>query len=80
MVQKDHKFTPTENGQVCIGPWNIRFNFMVSQFFGRQRAQRISTAGCGYEMAVSVTGEVVGLVMPGNRDPQLQVADNVCSI
>ena len=29
IVQKDHKFKPAENGQVFIGPWNIRYNFMV---------------------------------------------------
>ena len=29
----NHKFTPAENGLVFIGTWNIRFNFMASEFF-----------------------------------------------
>ena len=37
IVKKDHKFMPAENDQVFIGPWNIRFNFMVSEFSGRRR-------------------------------------------
>ena len=32
IVKKNRKFTPAKNGQVFIGTWNIRFNFMVSEF------------------------------------------------
>ena len=42
LVQKEHMFTPAENGQVSIGTWNIRSNFMVSEFFGRRREWRSS--------------------------------------
>ena len=37
VVQKDHRSTLVRNGQVFMGPWNIRFNFMVSKLFGRRR-------------------------------------------
>ena len=69
IVKKYHKFTPAEDGQVFISLCNIRFNFMVSEFFGRRREQRIFTAGCGYKMAVSVTwptAKLDGPVMPGS--------------
>ena len=44
---------------------------MASEFFGRQRECRFSTAGCWNKMAVSVTGpravnELGGPVIPGN--------------
>ena len=34
----------------------IRFNFLASEFFGKQRECRFYTAGCVNKMAVSVTG------------------------
>ena len=44
---------------------------MASKFFGGQRECRFYTAGCGNEMAVSVTGpravnELGGPVIPGS--------------
>ena len=61
----------TENGLVFVGIWNIRINFMASEFFGRQRECRFYTAGCGNMMVVSATGpravnELGGPVIPGN--------------
>ena len=52
---------------------------MASEFFGRQRECRFSTAGCGNKMAVSVTGPravngLGGPVIPGSdegSDPTL---------
>ena len=41
--------------KVFVGTWNIRLNFMASEFFGRQRECRFYTAGCGNKMAVCVT-------------------------
>ena len=38
------------------GTWNIRLNFIASEFFGRQSECRFYTTGCGNKMAVSVTG------------------------
>ena len=41
---------------------------MVSKCSGRRRESRVSTANCGYKMAVSVTGPTAklgGPVMPG---------------
>ena len=68
---------PAENGQIFIGTWNIRFHFIVSEFFGRRREWRISIAGCGYKMAVSVTGPTAKLgsaVMPGTKHNRLNLA------
>ena len=64
---------PAENGLVFIGTWNIRLNFLVSEFFGRQRECRFYTAGCVNKMAVSVTGpravnELGGPVTPGTSN------------
>ena len=63
---------PAENGLVSKGPWNIRLNFLASEFFGNQRDCRFYTVGCVNKMAVSVTGpravnELGGLVIRGNR-------------
>ena len=46
---------------------------MASEVFGRQRECRFYTAGCGNEMAVSMTGpravnDLGGPVIPGNSD------------
>ena len=47
---------PAENGLVFVGTWNIRLNFMASEFFGKQRDCRFYTVGCGNKIAGSVTG------------------------
>ena len=70
------KLTPAENGLVFVGTWNIRLNFMASEFFARQRACRFYTAGCGNKMAVSVTGpcaanELGGPVIQGSVAPAM---------
>ena len=57
VVLKDHKFTTAETGLGFIGILNIRLNFGESEFFGR----RISTAGYGFKMAVSLTGPTARL-------------------
>ena len=46
---------------------------MVSEFFGRRREGRISTAGCGYKMAVSVTETTAKLGSPVMLSTDLDV-------
>ena len=62
-----------ENGLVFKGTWNIRPNFLASEFFGNQRDCRFYTDGCVNKMAVSVTrpravNELGGPVIPGKRE------------
>ena len=68
---------PAENGQVFIGTWNIRLNFLASEFFVRQRECCFYTAGCVNKMVVSVTGpravsDLGGPVIPGRSSLDLQ--------
>ena len=79
---KNHKFTPAENGLVFIGTWNIRLNFMASEFCCNLRECRFYTAGCVNKMAVSVTGpravnELDGPVIPGSWSLGMAGVDNI---